>query len=123
MDIVEGIFRGVNEETNYDRLSKDQIRNVNKQLKKLGDYHRDVPIKQVGYVLRKNNIVILNKDGTLWDGMIIGASGRMTLDVGHKRSKSEGYYKAYNNTLLYLSWYLMNSEKGQKRFESIFHLT
>jgi hypothetical protein len=58
------------------RMSKVQLsskhRNaINTAIRGLGDYHQKIPLQQIIDILTANNVIILQEDGTPWEGFVM----------------------------------------------------
>jgi len=93
---------------------------INKELinlttpKNKTQYFRAIPLQDIWDILKKYNIVVLQEDGTKWDGFLTGRSAQTYFDIASIDSEVEGYSKyrihvPYTNAQLALSWYKMSS--------------
>jgi len=69
-------------------------------------YYDQIPLTEIFDILKKNNIIVIQEDGTPWSGFLMGNNSSTTFDL-----KIDG--KNIENSILSLSWYKM--ENG--RFE------
>ena len=77
-------------------------------------YFRQIPLQDIWAILEKYGIVVLQEDGTKWDGFLTGRSAQVYFDIAPIDSEIEGYSKyrihvPYTNANLALSWYKMSS--------------
>lgn len=82
--------------------------------KNFGIYFGKIPFDKIDDILKKYDLMLVQEDGTPWEGIISGESGKTTIDVA--RISDNVIMK---NTSLFLSWYKMDSGK----FELIIYLT
>ena len=79
------------------------MREVNKYLAELGkEYHYSIPLIDIFEELDRYNLSAVDEDGEPWQGMLLGADSRTTIEVIDMET---GKYFC----TLYLSWYKMES--------------
>lgn len=75
--------------------------------KKLGSYFAFMPMKKIQEILKKYGILMVQSDGTEWEGFISAGSGyqKEMIDIAFLDSKNEeGVYSIINNSALVLGW-------------------
>ncbi len=108
---IKSIFESIEEDKHkHVKISIPDRRNINKELDKISkNYYKKVPIDDIVKILSKVGIVLLQEDGTKWTGFLLGANGRATIEIGHKKNIDGRSFIPYNNTMLVISWYSMPS--------------
>lgn len=90
--------------------------NINESIHNLGSYHQQIPLQSIFNILKENNVMPIQEDGTYWNGMLIGGK-----ECGEEGTKDQvaniglaievnGQYIPCKNSL-YLSWCKMPSGK------------
>lgn len=61
---------------------------INRALHGLGSHHKSIPLSQITAILKANDVVMLQEDGTLWSGFVMptGECGE-TDDFGQPKNK------------------------------------
>lgn len=77
-------------------------------------YFRQIPLQDIWSILRKYGVIVLQEDGTKWDGFLVGRQAQTYFDIAPIDSEIEGHSKyrihvPYDNARLALSWYKMTS--------------
>ena len=77
-------------------------------------YFREIPLQDIWNILKKYGVVVLQEDGTKWDGFLTGRSAQTYFDIAPVNSEVEGHSKyrihiPYTNAKLALSWHKMSS--------------
>lgn len=110
------------------RLGRSNITKINKDLQKVmkKTYFKAIPLKEISDVLKKYNVILLQEDGTEWDGFLIGGvdkTEQVYFDLGwmDKVDTKTGVvrYERIPDSMLALSYYKMPSGK----YEVIAYLT
>jgi hypothetical protein len=92
------------------------IRTINNEIHKLGDYHVEIPLDQIFEICKRNNVIIIQEDGTPWSGFISGnaecgsekaRNQRVNFSLAYKKDNK---YVPVNNSIL-LTWCTMRSGK------------
>lgn len=102
-------------------MNRGERDRINRELYKIGQrYHRNVPLDVIFKILKDRGVVVLQEDLTEWSGMLSGRSGRETFEVADELIVDDGgSYVPFNNTMLVLSWYRLESGK----YEVLAHLS
>lgn len=81
-------------------------RAVNSELVAVGrNYYPTIPIDLISQILEKNNLVLLQEDGTPFRGILTGNEGHDKFDIGFKNSsEAEGVFSLIDNSWLIMSW-------------------
>lgn len=87
-----------------------KVRNaINTGIYRLGSYFDSIPLDKLTDILDKNGVVLLQEDGTPYEGFFCGADGEARLELGLKESGTElnGFmkYEPVSNALLILNWF------------------
>lgn len=83
---------------------------LNNDLHPIGaKYHDKIPLADIEKILAKYGIIMLQEDGTKWEGMFLGREGRDKFDIGYEASKDGEIYIPIENSVLVMSWYKMDS--------------
>ena len=80
--------------------------------KKMGSYFASIPMKKIQEILKKYGILMVQSDGTEWEGCISAGSGyqKEMIDIAFLDSKNEeGVYSIINNSALVLGWEKMEN--------------
>ncbi len=105
------------------RLGRATVKRINKLLANFGSggiYYDEIPIKEIMRVLLKFNLEVLDDCGSIFSGFLTGSKGRTTFYIAPKGSgDGEGLDASYEDTVLSLSWYRMQSG----RYEIVCYLT
>ncbi len=88
------------EETKIDAKTRKMINSELVMLCKT--YHDQIPLTEIFDILKKNNIIAIQEDGTPFEGFLMGNNSSTTIDL-----TIDG--KNVNNSILSLSWYKMES--------------
>ncbi len=80
------------------------IKRINKELVNLGTYHKNIPVDKIFAVLALHEVVVLQEDGTPFQGFFCGEQGRVGLDI-----KMQYHPFPIKNKRLQVSWYKMQS--------------
>ena len=68
--------------------------------------HDSIPTDQIFGALRREGFVLLQEDGTPWQGMLLGRESRATLPLGKLPEDGPAQYPfPVQNSVLVLSWY------------------
>jgi len=86
-------------------------RKIGKALSKLDNYHQKIPLKTIDDILKKEGYLLVQEDGTEWDGFIIGSDGEDSFDIGKIDTLENKMYKIISNAMLRMQWHKMNSGK------------
>ena len=89
-----------NEETKIDAKTKKLINSELGTLCKT--YYNEIPLDEIFNILKKNNVVAVQEDGTSWSGFLVGDKGSAIFDL-----TIDG--KNVNNAVMPLSWYKIES--------------
>ena len=46
--------------------------NINRSIHNIGSYHQEIPLQTIFDILKDNNIIPIQEDGTYWSGLLIG---------------------------------------------------
>ena len=65
-------------------------------------YHDQIPLTEIFDILKKNNVIAIQEDGTPFEGFLMGNNSSTIFDLTF-----DG--KNVNNSILSLSWYKMES--------------
>lgn len=79
--------------------------------KKLGTYFASIPMKKIQDTLKKHGLLMVQSDGTEWEGFISAGKGynKEMIDIAFLDSKdAEGVYSIINNSALVLAWEKMD---------------
>lgn len=76
-----------------------------------GTYFKAIPLKDLFSILKKHGIIALQEDNTEWSGLLAGNSETTSFSIAPVSSKVENMYQPYDNTVLVLQWYKMESGK------------
>jgi len=81
-------------------------RSINKDLDKLTTnvYFFKIPIDDIFTILKKQSLIPVQEDGTAWDGILCGDSGKAPIEIGF-------HGKLVSNSHLLLTWYKIDSGK------------
>lgn len=94
------------------KIPSDIRKEINKDLGTLcsGKYYDKIPLEEIFEILKNNNAIVLQEDGTEWEGILCGDQARTNIEVGAIWSgNEEEIYTPCDNTLLVMSWYRMES--------------
>jgi hypothetical protein len=89
---------------------------INKELNALGNYHVKIPLDKIFDICKRNNVIVVQEDGTPWSGLLSGNAEcgsekakdqRANFDLAYK---IDGKYIVANNYIV-LSWCTMPSGK------------
>ncbi len=73
-------------------------------------YFDSIPLGDIFSALKRRNIIVLDSDGTPWSGMLLGVRGQETFEIAFGNNKDEeGFYIPIDNSVLWMSWYKMQS--------------
>ena len=70
------------------------------------NYFREFPIDEIDGVLRKNGLMLVQEDGTPWEGFFTGREGRANIELATTDTN-----EIIENCTLALTWYKMGSGK------------
>jgi len=85
-------------------------RKINQKLYEISKaFHAQIPIQKIFNALEEYEVVPLQEDNTIWSGMLLGESGRATINIASKYSKTDSTYRPYTNTMLILLWHKTDS--------------
>ena len=88
---------------------------VNAELsaKNLGSYFASLPLNKIEQILKKHGLVLLDDDGTEWQGMIHAGSGyqKVLIDYAFADTAKNGVYLPMNNSVLVLGYEKMENGK------------
>ncbi len=65
-------------------------------------YHDSIPLSEINTILIDNRAWLVQEDGTPWFGLLLGKSNTVHIDIANEKG-------VFDNTMLVLSWYKMNS--------------
>lgn len=82
------------------KLLVGQRRAANKVICNFPVWHTSIPLEEIKSALREHNIVLLQEDGTEWEGLLLGRDSHCIFHVGRADTMEE-----YENAGLFLSWY------------------
>lgn len=90
---------------------------------KFGDYFKNIPMKEIRDILERSGLMLLQEDGTEWEGFLTGRTGKAMLDVGYISTRFDqngmDAYVIIEDSALSLRWEKMDTG----RYEIIAHLT
>jgi hypothetical protein len=113
IDIFENRKQKINSFLNVDRLDTTTRKKVNKDLYKLGDYHQGIPLDKIRAIFDKHNLILLQEDNTEFSAFFCGDQASAHIAFGYKFTSTmvNGLptYIPFDNSLLILNWYRMNS--------------
>lgn len=93
------------------KLDSRTRRIVNKELSKLPTYNNCIPVEEINDVLKKNGLLLLQEDGTPYEGIFCGEEGYSNLEIGYLNSENKindiKFYTPIRNSSLVLTWYKM----------------
>ena len=96
-------------------LNSSDKNKINKGLSDLSSppYYSKIPLDDIFEVLGKEDIVVLQEDGTEWSGMLVGKGAETEFDIAPGSSiKKEDWgqtFTPFDNAQLRLSWHKMES--------------
>ena len=110
VDIIHKSKRAINTAT------KKQINN---KIYELGNYHVQIPLKQIFDICKLHGVVPIQEDGKAWNGMLIGGAECGSDEARHQHAEFEvaieidemKQYAVSRNNVLSLSWCKMGSGK------------
>lgn len=73
-------------------------------------YYSSVPLKELDKLFRAQGLLLIDEDGTEWQGIVTGKEGRAKLEIGILEQQ-EGEKYASAGKFLQLQWYKMPSGK------------
>ena len=120
--VQESIGTWENESKEY--LPETNKKPINRELYDLTKgYHDSLLIDEIGAVLKKHGLILLQEDGTEFSGIFSGEEGRAEIEVARNVSTADAdghpIYQPLENTMLILTWHKMESGK----FEVIAYLS
>jgi hypothetical protein len=78
-------------------------------------YHDSILINEIGDLLRKHGVLMLQEDGTEFSGVFAGEDGRAEIEIGTTNIAREidgvPVYTPFTNTMLVITWHKMPSGK------------
>lgn len=96
------------EKTIIDRSVKDEVnRDLDTLLK--NTHFPSIPLSTIFDTLNKRGLVVLQDDGTTFDGMLAGTEGRALFDVAYADTRDGQFYTPAENVLLTISWHKMET--------------
>lgn len=73
-------------------------------------FFQDIPLNEIAEALKSAGVVMVQEDGTEWQGMLLGSRSRSQFEIAPLESKTaEGFYTPYTNAALVLQWERMGS--------------
>lgn len=80
-----------------------------------GSYHEAIPLDKITEVLNASGLVLLQEDGTAWEGFFCGTEGRAKIEIGHKETATVSpwgplVYKPVQNAILVIEWFLISTK-------------
>lgn len=108
------ILESLKSNVRFKKLRTDVRRKLADDLNKLSSqYVPRIPIKEITDIFLRRGYVLLQEDGTEFEGFFTGSRGRTTIEFGSAESEREedGYrfYTPVENSVLVLTWYKMDS--------------
>ena len=93
-------------------LSSSVRKKINAELSTIctsnGNYYDAIPLQEIFDILKNTgDILVIQEDGTAWDGILAGADAHASFDIVKK--DDAGVYRLISNCNLQLSWYRMGS--------------
>jgi hypothetical protein len=102
-----------------DELSKYNTKDVD-------SYFNEIPLDEIFNVLKEYNIIVVQEDGTEWEGMLTGTNEKTTFKL---MLEENGERKEIDNAILSLSWYKFedrvdeeNGKYNKGRYEIVVYL-
>lgn len=78
-------------------------------------YFETIPLENIFKILNDNGIVALQEDNTEWEGFLVGAEGRATIELAdnmiYKKINDIKVYTPFENCYLIITWYKMEFNK------------
>ena len=107
-----GVFKGRKAVT---QTAKNRI---NKSIHTLGNFHEQIPLRQIFDICKENDIIPVQEDGKVWGGMLIGGAECGSDEARQQQAEfnvavknEDGRYVFVGNNILRLSWCKMGSGK------------
>lgn len=73
---------------------------------KFGTYFNSIPLKKIQDILKKHGLLMVQSDGTEWEGFISAGRGYHSemIDIAFDKQNDDGTYNIINNSVLVLGW-------------------
>jgi hypothetical protein len=82
-----------------------------------GDYFKDIPMEEINSALKKEGYLLIQEDGTEWDGLLTGSEGEALFRLGKlsegREVNGKATYKPVPNSGLKMTWHKMPSGKWE----------
>lgn len=103
----------INESVLFNKINTSDLNKINGEFQSLtfGDRFTSLPLTKIDKILKKYNIVMLDDDGTEWEGLLSGNKGKEKLHLGYELSKNGATYSIFKNTYLNIRWEKDSSNK------------
>jgi len=107
----------VNPQTKSKSIPQNIKTKINKELYKLGNYHKEIPLKAIFDICEKYNVIAVQEDGTKWKGMLIGGAECGSDNAINQNANFELVTKIENgeyvpaNNVVRLTWCKTSHEK------------
>jgi hypothetical protein len=120
--ILESLGKGIQVDLDGKpvRLSPSSKKFVNKRLHELFGvkYFEKIPLDEIFGFLKSEDIIVVQEDGTPWEGFLTGAEGRTTFELALYDTQADTF-SPIGNAVLWMSWYKMSSG----RYEIVAYLS
>lgn len=80
-------------------------------------YFNDIPIMEIGEILKQHGIVLLMEDNREWAGFLMGSDSEVDFMLGDMATVEQvdwgTIYTPYTNVMFRMTWYKMQSGKWE----------
>lgn len=110
------------------KASADEKKRMSRAIQSAVDksYYKDIPIDAIDSALKKNGFLLVQEDGTPWEGMLIGADSNTILEIGRVGDfvEKDGVkmHTILKNAGVALSWY-KDLKRSDSKYDIVAYLS
>jgi hypothetical protein len=114
-NLIENRKSKINAFLKVNHLDASTRKKVSRDLYKLGDYHDGIPMDKIRPIFEKHGLILIDQeDNTEYGAIFCGREGTAKIAFGYKFTSKlvNGIptYIPFDNSLLILNWYKMNTK-------------